>query len=450
MGERRAVGRLSRFLALTMTLALAGLTPGALAQTTAAAPVRPETAFFQALQANPITAPFRVQLTAVGGHYVLTGRVGSKQAHDAVVRTAIALGIVARDDLVIDTTEAYRAAAEGRWNGTNVPLAAPLPSYVYPPLLMGRVDDPFYGMEPPLVSYPPWWRGVAAREPLNLAAIDAATDPNANPGAGGNVAVPSGSVLLTLDQRGVALLRGTVPTEAQKIEIGQKVAGTPGVNQVVNELQVDPNARSIAGTETPPPLPHPSSRPAEPARPAEAIPPPPRPEPPPADPAEPPRPVVRGAPGAGDGSLASRVSQSLARRPALASLPLTVASRDGEVTLTGGVPSAYEAMLAFRAAEQTPGVRSVVDQLSFSPPDVDRPNPLKEKARPDDLVPYVTAHLRRQLGDLAHVDRVELHADTIEIRGTVARADDTARVEAALRSIPILRGVRLDPHFLVD
>ena len=30
--------------------------------------------------------------------------------------------------------------------------------YIYPPPLMGRFDDPFFGFVPPLVSFPPWWR----------------------------------------------------------------------------------------------------------------------------------------------------------------------------------------------------------------------------------------------------------------------------------------------------
>lgn len=397
-----------------------------------AGPPPQASALRQALQADPLTAPFPVQVDVVDGRYVLSGRVGSKQAHDAVVRTALRLGIVARDDLVIDTSEAYRAAAENRWNGTAVPHPAPLPWYwyVYPPPLFGRIDDPFLGFEPPVVSYPPWWGAVAAREPLDLGAIDAALTPAADARATGQVNVPSGSVLLTLDPRGVAILRGTVPTEAQKNEIERKVATAPGVNQVVNQLQVDPKARSIAGTESPPPPP----RPAGPRAPVPA----------------PPVPEFPGAAAAADDPLARRVREALSRRPALTGLVLSATGRDGVVTLTGAVPTAYEAMLAYRAAQQTPGVREVIDRLSFMPPDVDQPNPLRERARPEDLVPYLTSHLRRQLGDLAHLDRIEVHADTLEIHGTIARADDGPRVEAALRSVALLRGFRIEPHFLVD
>jgi BON domain len=445
-------GRWRGVVALWIALAAPGLAGRGLAQvagttgpkpparTPQAPAVRPETALLQALHADPLTAPFRVRLDVVDGHYVLSGRVGSTRAHDAVIRAALAQGLVARDELVIDTTEAYRAAAEGRWNGSPVPSSPPQPLYVYPPPLMGRLDDPFYGFEPPLISYPPWWRAVAARAPLDLALLSAAGDPTTT--APMATVVPPGTVELTLDTAGVATLRGVVPSLAQRIEIGQKVMKTPGITQVINLLEVDPKAPPLA--DTPPPPPHPAGRAGEVSKP----PPPPTPEPPPARADQ--RPIALGPSPLDGDDLSRRVSQALGRRPALASLPLHVATRDGVVTLNGRVPSAYEAMLAYRAAEQTPGVREVNDRLAFDPPDLDRPNPLRDKARPEDLEPYLLAQVRRQVAQLAHVDRLRVQGDTLEIRGTVARADDVPRVEAAVRSIPILRGFRIESRFLAE
>src|SRR5439155_25895692 len=83
--------------------------------------------------------------------------------------------------------------------------------------------------------------------------------------------------------------------------------------------------------------------------------------------------------------LSRRVTEALARRPALASSPIKVAASDGVVTLSGRVPTAYEAMLAFRAAEQTPGVRQLIDRLEFALADAEGPNPLRDKARSEDL-----------------------------------------------------------------
>jgi len=314
---------------------------------------------------------------------------------------------------------------------------------------MGRLDDPFYGFEPPIVSYPPWWGGVAARAPLNPALVDAALNPSAmsetDPAA---TSAPPGSIELSLDTRGVATIRGVVASLAQRIEIGQQIMRTPGIARVNNLLQVEPKA--VLVSETPPP-------PPQPAFPGVGVP---RPQPGPA-PAPAPAPVppparaearpVAPAPTAADGAALSRqVSQALARRPALAALPVQVTSHDGVVTLSGRVPSAYEAMLAFRAAEQTPGTREVNDRLAFDPPDIDRPNPLRDRSRPEDLEPYLLAQLRRQLGALAHVDRVKVQGDTLEIHGTLALAADAPRVEAALRSIPLLRSFRLEPRLQAE
>ena len=117
--------------------------------------------------------------------------------------------------------------------------------------------------------------------------------------------------------------------------------------------------------------------------------------------------------------------------------------RDGVASLSGKVPTVYEAMLAFRAVQQTPGVREVEDRLEFAVPDGTAPNPLVEKGRPEDVEPYLEAQIRRQVGDLAHVDRVRVQGDALEVRGTLGREEDRARVDAILRSMPILRGFRI-------
>jgi len=378
-----------------------------------------------------VTAPYRFTVRSAGRQLALSGRVGSKQVHDAAVRTAIDLGISVRDDLTIDTTESYRAALRGG------PVVVPTTSiYVYPPPLFGRLDDPFYGFEPPLVTYPPFAGSVAAREPLNLAALNNAADPMQG-------ALPN-TVQMTLDANGVATLRGRVPTLAARVAIGQEVARVRGISQVVNLLDVGPPANGPVAPDTPPPPPTPA-RPTTPSTPA--VPPPPR----PGLGAEDLSPVDRAAAPIEVEPLGRRVSEALARRPALRDAgAIQVSARDGVVTLTGRTPSAYEAMLAFRAAQQTPGVRDVVDRIEYPLPDVDQTNPLRAKARPDDLEPYLLSHVRRQVGDLAHVDQVRVRGDTLEIHGTVARAGDTPRVEAALRSTPLLRGFRLETQFTAE
>ena len=108
-------------------------------------------------------------------------------------------------------------------------------------------------------------------------------------------------------------------------------------------------------------------------------------------------------------------------------------SADGTVTLTGKVPSAFEAMIAYRAAQQTPGVREIVDRLEFTVPDEDHPNPLLQRGRPEDLEPYLASQIRRHVGDLAHIDRIQASGDVIEIRGTLAEGQNRDRLLAILR-----------------
>jgi hypothetical protein len=145
--------------------------------------------------------------------------------------------------------------------------------------------------------------------------------------------------------------------------------------------------------------------------------------------------------------LTHRVAEAIARRPALASLPISVQSRDDVVTVSGKLPSAYDAMLVYRTVEQTPGVREITDLLEFPVPDENHPNPLRQQGRPDDLEPYLTSQIRRHLGELAHVDRLRVSGDLLEIRGTLLHGEDQNRVQAILRSMPLLRDFRLDPAF---
>jgi BON domain len=417
----------------------------------------------QALAADPVTAPYHFSTEWVGGRVVLRGRVGTKQVHDEAVQIAIASGVPFTDSLIIDTAEAHRAAVQGAYPispiltgpayGGYGPLAPPSYSYVYPPPLFGRYDDPFFGLEPPLLSYPPWWGPLSAHR-LSEYGTDSSPDPvaGAMPTPSSGPLSPSGlpgSVEMTIDPLGVATLRGSVATEADRIAVGQRLAQVPGVTEVINLLDVrgdrvpapssTPVPAGVRGDDVPPPPPTPV--PAGEARPAEGA----------QSPALPPRPEDdNNAAPADDLGLNHRLEQALARRPDLADAGVRVTARGGVVTLSGRVPTVYEAMLAYRAVQQTPGVHTIIDRLEFEVPDGQRRNPLLQKGRPEDVEPYLEAQVRRQVGDQAHIDRVRLHGDTVEIRGTLDRSEDRPRIEAILRSIPVLRGFRLDPQFLAE
>jgi hypothetical protein len=422
----------------------------------------PELIVRQVLLSNPFTAPYNLLTGYRDGKVVIAGTVGTKQIHDIAIRLAIATGYPIRDDLVIDTAAAHRVAAAQAQAGAaagiarrpvmapalgmapgSLPYAGSLP-YISPPPLFGRIDDPFFGFEPPLLSYPPWWGAVVARARAQATPIAPGNPAQAGPNAGGAVAseteaLPSdpitlplgprpqdGTIEMTIDPRGVAVLRGKVPTLADRIAIGQKIAQTPGVSEVLNLLEVT----TKAGAETTPPPPEPAAHPPGAAGPAVQT---------DADDAKPAI-VVDG------GALTDRLIQAFARRPALAGLPIHVTVRDGAATLEGRVPTVYEAMLAFRVVEQTPGIHEVIDRLEFVVPDGERQNPLIQQGRPEDVEPYLTAQIRRHVGDLAHIDRVRLLGDSLEVWGSLDRAEDRPRLDAILRSIAVLRGFRLEPH----
>src|SRR5690348_14797518 len=63
----------------------------------------PEAAILQALVKNPITSPYLITAGHRGGRIVLSGRVGTKDAHDVAVRLALAVTPSIDDQLVIDS-----------------------------------------------------------------------------------------------------------------------------------------------------------------------------------------------------------------------------------------------------------------------------------------------------------------------------------------------------------
>jgi osmotically-inducible protein OsmY len=433
---------------------------------------RPDLQVAGALRANPLTGPYGIRIGWRDGSVVLSGRVGTKDIHDVAVRTAIAVGYPVKDDLVIDTGEAHRVSMMGMAPGYANPwlsgsigsIAGSAPYFAYPPPLFGRLDDPFFGFEPPLVSFPPWWR------PANL-------DPQVGgvPASSGMPAAPygpygamlggsaqgtpdrpvlepiRGRLQLTVDMTGQVHLSGVVASEEDRRIIEDEARNTPGVSRVISELRVE--ARR---SETPPPPPQPVLRDEPEVKPATPAPTPAEPRP---SSSASPRPSSAPAsrPNRADVAMARdpqpltrRIAEGLSKRTALADLPLAVQTRDGVATLSGKVPSAYEAMLAYRTVEQTPGVRDVIDQLQFQVPDENHPNPLRQKGRPEDIEAYLAAQVRRHLGELAHVDRVRVRGDIIEIRGTILNPADRDRIGAIVRSIPLLRDFRVEPSLNAD
>jgi osmotically-inducible protein OsmY len=411
--------------------------------------VHPEMIVAIALKSNPLTAPYAISSTWRDGAVVLAGRVGTKQVHDAAVRMAIDVGAPFRDNLVIDTATAHAVAL----NASSLAASTTSAPYFYPPPLMGRLDDPFFGYVPPLVSFPPWWPRRSDPgsfvEPRRVPNVPGSATRDA-PGQKGAAAsgwqpltVPAvkGEVEISVDALGQVVLRGVVASEEAGREIEQAARSVPGVTRVETDFQVVPR-RADSDASPPPPPPQPMLRPATPEGAPKA----------PAPRTERVRPkALSVAPAALDpAALTLRVVDALHRRPLAAALPVKVRSSDGVVVLSGEVPSAYEAMMVYRAAQQTPGVREIEDHLEFLVPDEDHANPLVQKGRPEDIEPYLASQVRRHLGDLAQLDRISAHGDVLELKGTLLHAEDQDRLQAILRSIPLLHGFRLEPKFATD
>ncbi len=143
--------------------------------------------------------------------------------------------------------------------GLGGPLGAQSSSspYIYPPPLFGRLDDPFFGFVPPLVSFPPWWlRRVQTGAMVPPRRASGATAAGGAPNEGWRpleVDPVKGQVDISVDLAGQVFLRGAVVSEEVAREIVAAARSVRGVTGVFSELQVIPRR---AGPETEPRIHH--------------------------------------------------------------------------------------------------------------------------------------------------------------------------------------------------
>lgn len=413
------------------------------------------TAMRQMLRANRDTAPYAISVTTgTDGKIVLKGRVPTTAVYSMVIRGAIDLGVPFRDELVIDTGEAHRVM--GMPLGSRDATADALTRGVYgPPPLYGSEWmwsagwDPlpsgitplwaFNPWNPPLLTYPPGWGATTARRDLDQAQQPVQPQPDVGDNAVrvDNFVTPR-KIDVSIDLRGNIILQGTVGSEQEKLDFEQEVQKVPGVLGVVNLLKVDEslaNETPGAGAAQQPAAPAP-------AAPVQVPPPPPDPNPPDEPARAEPQPIRT------DDDMANvRLGRSLGRFPDLEGLEFQAKAKDGTVSLGGDLPSAYEAMLAYRAAQITQGVRTVVDRLRFPPPPINGPNPLLERGKPEDIGPYLAAQIQRQVGNNLKLDRAQVEGKRLQLVGTLASANVRERVEATLRTMPLLRGFEVESNF---
>ena len=82
----------------------------------------------------------------------------------------------------------------------------------------------------------------------------------------------------------------------------------------------------------------------------------------------------------------------------------------------------------------------VIDVMRFTPPQAGRVNPLIERGEADEVADYLEAQIARQCGSGLSDARVEVAGSTLRVAGQVGTEAERQRVEAILRSMPILRG----------
>lgn len=401
----------------------------------------PEVRLVRALLANPSTAVSPITVTSRGGSLVIAGRVGTTRIHDQVIAEATRLGVPYVDNLIIDTNVAHQVA--GFPTPTEIsraPLGLPpnawmMPAWgssVWTPSISPYGFDSPWVYDPPLVTFPPWWPEQSAyrrEQDRRLAeSLKPRTDPPAGPAApqaespASNTLELPPTVEMGVDPRGIAVLRGTVPTELDKAAIGQSVSQFPGIAGVLNLIKVQPPELAVAKLPPPPPAPRPpiDTRPVAIDQPV--------------------------APPALEG-LEARVSRAIRAIPALADHPVNLTARQGEVTLQGKLPSVIEAMLAYRAVQKIPGVRSIVDRLEFPVPAQRENNPLVSHPAQREVLGYLDAQIRRQLGDSAYLDHLDREGRRLTLSVLAAEGPERQRAEAVLRSMPLLRGFEVETSF---
>ncbi len=169
------------------------------AQTVAASRDKPRTdqtdlLILGSLAKNPVTAPYRFQVQRSDAGWVVSGRVGTKAIYDEAIRTVLGITNQVVDRLVIDTASVSESAASGSTSPISIGSVWPWGlsasaaefSIVYPPpLFQGWWVDPFWGMEPPIIAYPPYWAALSAARQAeapgaNVEAANAAPGPPAS------------------------------------------------------------------------------------------------------------------------------------------------------------------------------------------------------------------------------------------------------------------------------
>lgn len=156
-----------------------------------------------------------------------------------------------------------------------------------------------------------------------------------------------------------------------------------------------------------------------------------------------PAPVVTANPAAEkrqtDAALAARVRSAIVRTKRLHNLNIGIESNDGNIVLTGEVPTEIDKELAGKLAQETPGVKEVRNELRITP----LSNPANETAplsnpsvNVEDL--EMEANLRESLQAVpelkVQIITIKVNNRAVTLTGRVANEQQRARAEQLVRS----------------
>lgn len=340
------------------------------------------------IESDPELAGEPVRVAVSEGRAVLKGRTRSIATHERIVRLAIESGAPFRDELVIDTR-----------------LGGLIPGRMPPPVGFGLPAFPEYPslFDPITPAGGPWVArfGPGWNDPWQVWAFN-------------------------------------MPDMVFPPDWERRVAGRDRFRDPEEETPAPPRAAE---------QPEPAGN--DPENDAEGLPAPPRPDPE-LDPAFRDRNDRPDRGGAGRlNPLSGRVGDALAEVRGAGAIDFAVNEERGLVTLSGSAPDLETAIAARAKAAAVPGVAEVRNRVLTPMPPRDRPNPLPDLAAADReaVAEYVLELARRHVGDAASIDRVEFRGRTLVVEGKVDRAETIPRVEATLRSVPILNGLTILPVF---
>ena len=142
-----------------------------------------------------------------------------------------------------------------------------------------------------------------------------------------------------------------------------------------------------------------------------------------------------------DAALISRIKSAISQTKRLHGYGIGVECREGQVTLTGEVPTEIDKDLAANLARETSGVKNVTNQIRIAPEATPQPGETTKQdlaINVDDLELQANLHERLQAVSELKTQRIAIKVQNraVTLTGSVATEAQKDRVEQILRNYP--------------